>query len=121
VPELLFVLDHDVAAGVGRALRKAGHRCVTAGGSGMALANDDAMSVFADNHRAVLLTHDREFSKRRRANTFGKHVLLDCREWDAAGLVCEYLDELVNLANSRDAICLKLSKDGVTPYPTRWE
>jgi hypothetical protein len=118
---LLFVLDHDVAVAVGRALRKAGHRCVTAGGSGMARASDDGLSVFADEHGAILLTHDKEFSRRRRANTFGKHVLLDCREWDVAGLVSKYLDDLVTLANSREAIYLRLSIEGVVPYPTRWD
>lgn len=77
----LFVLDHNVAAGVGRLLRDKGHRCIGLASAGMARAKDDEVSVFADKHRAILLTHDREFSQRRRSNVFGKHLYLDCHEW----------------------------------------
>jgi hypothetical protein len=69
-----FLLDNDVDAGVGRVLRKAGHDCWTASQAGLAgpeSAPDDALSIYAQQKEAVVVTHDREFSLRRRAMTTG--------------------------------------------------
>lgn len=117
---MLFVLDHDVDVAVGRMLRGVGHRCVSIGSARLVTANDDAVSVFADDRGAVLLTHDQEFILRRRERTFGRHVLLACNEWDAEEVLRTHLDEVVTLINSRDAIVLRISKDNVTVYPNRW-
>lgn len=116
-----FVLDNDVDAEVGRVLRQLGHQCVTASMTGMAEAKDDAWSVFADNLDAVLLSHDVEFADRRKRNTFGRHVLLACRQWEAVDAVKAHLDTIIELAYSRDAILIKVSRDSVRAYPTRWE
>jgi hypothetical protein len=78
------------------------------------------VSVFADNKGAVFLTHDRELIARRRRNTFGRHVHLDCREWDAPVILAEHLAAVVALVGSREAILVRLGRDGPTPYPTRW-
>lgn len=48
----------------------------------LARAGDDALTVYACEHRAVLLTHDVEFSTRRRKHVIGHHVFLRCNEWD---------------------------------------
>src|SRR5689334_19383756 len=101
-------------------LREAGYRCITVGASGLATARDDAVSVFGDNLGAIVLTHDREFIARRRENTFGRHVLLACLEWDAADLLKENLDQVLELAFSREAIVIRLSKEGASAYPTKW-
>lgn len=87
---------------------------------GLARASDDQVSVFADNKDAVCLTHDREMIQRRRRNTFGRHVHLDCREWDAAALLLQNLGAVIELLCSRDAIVVHLTQNGVTPYPSRW-
>ncbi|MGH8906915.1 MAG: DUF5615 family PIN-like protein [Egibacteraceae bacterium] len=72
-----FLLDNDVDAVVGRVLRSAGHQCWSvfeAGLAGVAAADDDDLSVYADERGAVVVTHDREFSPQRMANTFGRHL-----------------------------------------------
>jgi predicted nuclease of predicted toxin-antitoxin system len=50
-------------------------------------AGDEDLAVYADEKQAVLLTHDREFSKRRRAWIIAKHIWLKCPELDAADLL----------------------------------
>lgn len=115
------MLDHDVDAGVGRLLRRVGHDCVTAGQVGLATANDDDVSVFADDHQAILITHDREAINRRRRNTFGRHVFLDCSDMDAVEVVGCHLEEIVHLITTRDAIVLRVSRDRVDAYRNRWQ
>jgi len=112
------VLDNDVSAAVASMLRRQqGHRAVMVGQIGLGRASDDQVSVFADNKEAVLLTHDRELIARRRRNTFGRHIHLDCREWDASVLLELHLAVVLEL-RSRDAIVIHL---GPAPYPSRWD
>jgi len=101
---LLFLLDHDVDAAVAKVLRAAGHQCVRAAEVGLADAEDDDLSVFADEKGAVLLTHDREFSNRRRRNVFGKHVRLACHDFEAAAIVSQHLEEIVEKVTAREAV-----------------
>lgn len=117
---MFFLLDHDVDAGVAGVLRRHGHRCVTASEAGLATADDDQVSVFADNRKAILLTHDKEAISRRRKNTFGRHVLLACIDMEAVEVVTQQLDRIVEMIDTRDAIVLRVSKDGVYPYPNQW-
>ncbi|MEV2240112.1 DUF5615 family PIN-like protein [Micromonospora sp. NPDC049891] len=117
---MFFLLDHDVDAGVASVLRRRGHRCITASQAGLATADDDQVSVFADNHNAILLTHDKEAISRRRKNTFGRHVLLACIDTEAVTVVTQQLDVIIEMIDTRDAIVLRVSKDGVYPYPNRW-
>jgi predicted nuclease of predicted toxin-antitoxin system len=119
---VLFVLDNDVAASVGRMLRDEGQRCVHVGQVGLSRALDDQVSVFADDKHGVLLTHDRELIARRRERTFGWHVHLDCNEWDAAELLRKHLPAVLVLIRSRDAIVLRLSPgmDAPHPYENKW-
>jgi predicted nuclease of predicted toxin-antitoxin system len=67
-----FVLDNDVDAEDGVVLRRAGHVCWTAAGAGLAgpvSAVDDEVADYAHDKQAVLITHDREFTRRRMRNT----------------------------------------------------
>lgn len=67
-----FFLDHDVPASVAAMLRAEGHQCWTANEAGLATeSQDDNLTVYADEHRAVLVTLDREFSQRRLKNSIG--------------------------------------------------
>src|SRR5262249_13753104 len=100
--------------------RQQGQQAVMVGQIGLARANDDQVSVFADNKDAVLLTHDRELVARRRRNTFGRHVHLDCREWDASALLFQHLPSVIELLKSREAIVIPLGHDGPQPYPSQW-
>jgi len=117
---VLWILDNDVSAAVAMMLRREGHRCVMVGQIGLARASDDQVSVFADDKSAVFLTHDRELISRRRRNTFGRHVHLDCREWDAPEILLQHLAAVIELLCSRDAIVVHLGRDGPTAYPSRW-
>ncbi|MDQ3764180.1 MAG: DUF5615 family PIN-like protein [Actinomycetota bacterium] len=74
-----FVCDHDVDAAVAMMLRKAGHEAWTAADAGLYRAGDDDLTVYADNKGAVLISHDTEFSQRRRRNMIGKHIWLQRR------------------------------------------
>jgi predicted nuclease of predicted toxin-antitoxin system len=57
-----FLLDHDVDAAVGRMLRRHRHQCLTASQVGLATATDDALTVWATEHGAVVISTDVEFS-----------------------------------------------------------
>jgi predicted nuclease of predicted toxin-antitoxin system len=69
-----FVLDHNVDAAVAAVLRREGHEAWTAGRAGLSRVSDDELTAYADDRNAALLTHDVEFSERRRKNVIGKHV-----------------------------------------------
>jgi predicted nuclease of predicted toxin-antitoxin system len=119
---VFFLLDHDIDAAVARLLRSAGHKCETASTVGLATADDDQVSVFADNHQAILITHDKEAIRRRIRNTFGRHVWLACNDLDAVEVVTNNLTEILAMIMTREAIVLRVSKEGVAPpYPTQWE
>lgn len=78
--------DHDIDARVAARLRKLGHDAWTADDAGLSRVRDDKLTVYSDNQRAVLVSHDSEFSQRRRRNVVERHIFLQCNEWDAAEL-----------------------------------
>jgi predicted nuclease of predicted toxin-antitoxin system len=47
-------------------------------GGGLSGAIDDAIAVYADDRKAILVSHDKAFAERHRLNTLGKHVWLRC-------------------------------------------
>jgi predicted nuclease of predicted toxin-antitoxin system len=107
-----FFLDHDVQAGVGRALRSRGHDCWSAQEAGLNEATDDSLTVYAAHKNAILVTHDKEFSKRRRRNVAGWHVQLQCPEWDAADLLLQHLDYVGTIVASFEDVFISLSPEG---------
>ena len=115
-----FVLDHDVDVRVGAVLRQAGHECWPSTAGLAASADDDAVAVYADDRRAVLITHDREFTRRRMKNTIGRHVRLDCEQPDAIALMGAHLEELVALERAHD-IVIVVSAAGVARHAGQWE
>lgn len=108
-----FVLDHDVDAAVAAILRREGHEAWTAASAGLSRVSDDELTAYADDQRAALLTHDREFSKRRQRNVVGQHVWLRCIDLDAADLVAQRLPEIVKLLERHDDVWVRVSHDGV--------
>lgn len=117
---MLFVLDNDIDAAVCTMLSAARHKCIHVGKVGLGRATDDEVSVFADNHNAAFVTHDKELIRRRRRNTFGHHIHLDCREWEAVAVLKAHLATVMELVESRDATVVRVSVDGAILYPTRW-
>jgi predicted nuclease of predicted toxin-antitoxin system len=111
---LRFVCDQDVDARVAVVLRQRGHDAWTAGNAGLARAGDDALTVYSDDQDAVLITHDIEFSKRRRRNVVGRHVFLRCNEWDGPEVIACHLAEIVPVLERHRDIWVKLSL-GIEP------
>ena len=73
-------------------LGRNGHEWWSANDAGLAdEGQDDNLTVYASEHRAVLVTLDREFSRRRQASAIGWHVRLRCPEPDAAVVLASHL------------------------------
>jgi predicted nuclease of predicted toxin-antitoxin system len=109
-----FLLDHDVDAAVGRVLRRRHHECWTASAVGLAAASDDALTVWASGHHAVVVSTDQEFGQRRTRNAIGWHVWLHCADWDASTVLGAHLDAVVARLEARTDLTVCVSKDGVT-------
>lgn len=119
-----FVLDSDVDANVVGVLVRAGHQAWTASQAGLAgryAAVDDAVSIYAQDKDAVVITHDKEFTLRRRKNTFGQHIHLTCEQPDAEDVVERFLDEIVHRLTERNPLVVEVSVNGVTTHPPQWE
>jgi len=109
-----FLLDHDVDAAVGRMLRQHGHECWTAGSAGLARAKDDELTVWAAEHRAVVISTDAEFSQRRMRNAIGQHVWLRCSDWEANAVLADHLEEVLTLLEARNDLTIRVSKEGLS-------
>lgn len=94
-------------------LRRRRHKCHTAGEIGLAQAADDALTVWASQHRAVVVSTDREFGRRRMKNAIGWHVWLRCADWEARDVLAEYLDELTVRLLADSDITVRASKEGL--------
>lgn len=109
-----FLLDHDVDAAVGRMLRRKGHQCLTASQVGLAVATDDALTVWASELGAVVVSTDREFSRRRMENAIGHHVWLRCLDWEADVVLEAHLTQVVDRLEARSDLTIRVSVDGLT-------
>ena len=119
-----FLLDNDVDAALVGLLTRAGHQAWTAWQAGLAgveSAEDDAVSVYAHDKVAVVITHDAEFTARRRRNTFGQHVWLRCEHPDAFDVVETHLPTIIGYLDAVTTCVMKVSRKGVEVYPPRWE
>jgi predicted nuclease of predicted toxin-antitoxin system len=110
---LRFVCDHNVDAAVGARLRQLGHEVWTVAEAGLNRARDDELTVYADDKKAILLTHDREFSRRRRRHVVGWHIQLRCAEWDAADLLEEHLQDILGMLTWADDLFIVISRKGI--------
>ena len=90
-------LDNDVDHAVASLLRSLGDDVVAASGVGLGgavPAADDEGTVYATNRGMVGVTHDREFTARRKRHTIGLHVRLMCAQPDAVAVLRERHAEL---------------------------
>jgi hypothetical protein len=93
--------------------RRCGHDWWSAYDAGLAdEGQDDNLTVYADKRRAVLVTLDREFSRRRRANAYGRHVKLRCPEPDAADVLAVHLEAVLEYLE-RDHVTVNVSRDEI--------
>jgi predicted nuclease of predicted toxin-antitoxin system len=94
-------------------LRQNGHDCWTADDAGLANeGQDDNLTVYASKQRAVLITLDREFSRRRQANAIGRHVRLRCTEPEAADVLASHLEKILEYLE-RDHVTVTVSREGI--------
>jgi predicted nuclease of predicted toxin-antitoxin system len=110
-----FYLDHNVDARCARRLTKLGHEAWTTSQAGRPDATDDEQTIYANEHRAVLVTHDREFTERRKRQPYGWHIRLVVEEPDGPDLLVERLDEALDIIQSNDNVTIELRPDGVHP------
>lgn len=115
------MLDHDVDAEVAGVLRRLGHECWTAGDAGLATAADDDLTAYAQTRDAILVTHDREFSQRRRKSVIGRHLWLRCQEPDAGALLGEHVEDVVSVAQRHQDLWIMLSADGRLNFSWDWK
>lgn len=100
-------------------LRQRRHECWTASAVGLAAASDDALTVWASEHEAVVVSTDQEFGRRRSRNAIGRHVWLHCRDWEASDVLAAHLDEVVGRLEARTDVTVRVSRDEVTDS-SRW-
>lgn len=115
-----FFLDENVEYEVARRLKTLGHEAWSAVDAGLSSSNDDEVTVYAQDHNAILLTHDREFSARRRKNVVGFHVELRCPETEAAELLTKRIDTILDLVSRFDDVFISLSKERLD-MSHRWD
>lgn len=82
---------------------------------------DDALTVYACNHDAALITHDVEFSMRRRRNVIGRHIFLRCNEWDGIAVIKQDLDGILPVLDHHADVWLKLSLGNEPDYSYTWQ
>lgn len=104
-----FFCDHDVPADVASSLAALGHDAWTAYQANLSVEDDDELTVYASRQRAVLITHDREFSRRRRQNVIGHHIWLDCSEMDAAEILCAALPQAMPILEHNADLWLRIT------------
>ncbi len=104
-----FFLDNDVDAGLARRLQEAGHDAWTSAAAGRGAASDDAQTVYAMDKQTVLVTHDREFTNRRKTMPHGHHVRLRCHQIDGAELMMAALPELLQVLQASSNMVVEIS------------
>lgn len=111
-----FYLDNDVDARCRRPLEAAGHDCWTAAQAARPDAPDDDQTVYANNRGAVLVTHDREFTERRKRNTVGRHVRLCCEQPDGPEVLARWLDDITPILGHRPNVVVELATHGYSVH-----
>lgn len=89
--------------------------------AGLGEAADDDLTIYAQEHNAALITHDSEFSERRRKNVIGQHIYLKCKEWDAVNVLDNNLDEILVVLARRPDIWIRLSPDAEYKLSFKWQ
>ncbi len=82
--------------------------------------SDDTLTVYAQSKRAVLVTHDKEFSARRRRNPAGWHLHMKCQESEAADMLVAHLPILEPLFAARPDLFVSISKNGLGIPTSAW-
>lgn len=116
-----FLLDEDVDVAVCKVIARAGHECFTVRDLGLLGAGDDDVSVAGDDRDAVFVTHDRKLITKRRRNSFGRHVRLDCKKHHAVEFVADRIDEIARILMAFDIVTLEVHRNRIQVHPPRWD
>ena len=106
---LRFYLDNDVDVTCAAVIRAAGYECWTASQAATQNDDDDEQTVYAVDKGAVIVTHDREFTNRRKPQPFGHHVRLKCHQMDGPELLERALDRIVTSLSASPDMVLEVS------------
>lgn len=107
-----FFLDQNVDARVRRFFVERGHESWTADESGLSREADNNLTVYATEKKAVVITHDKEFSQRRRRHIVGQHIYLRCDEPDAIDVLEAHFDDFLPLLERYSEIYVAVSTHG---------
>ena len=107
---LSFYLDNDVDVSCAAVFHDAGHQCWTASQAATQTDDDDEQTVYATDRGAVLVTHDAEFTTRRKKLPIGRHVRLACHQLDTPELLRRSMTETRGIPR-------RLPKHGVRDSP----
>jgi predicted nuclease of predicted toxin-antitoxin system len=116
-----FFCDENVDAAVAARLRRLGHDAWTVPNAGLVSAKDDYLIVYTMERRACLITHDREFSLKRRRRVIGRHIWLTCAEWEAADVLETCMHELEPLLTHNPDVWVRIGVDGIRDSSHAWE
>ena len=114
-----FYLDNDVDHRCRQVLQPE-HECWATSEAGRNDAPDDEQTVYAGDRGAVLITHDRSFTERRKRNTIGRHIPLVCDQPDGPAVLSRWLGEVVPILERHIDLVLELRPDGFD-VTIRWE
>lgn len=110
-----FYLDNDVDVSCAAVFKDAGFQCWTASQAATQTDDDDEQTVYATDKGAVLVTHDAEFTNRRKRMPIGHHVRLLCHQLDAPDLLRTALPQIVAFLAAAPNMVLEVrpGRDGV--------
>jgi hypothetical protein len=92
-------------------LRSLGYETWSAADAGLWNTADDDLAVYADEHRAALLTHDKAFSRRRQRNIIGSAITSGCAVPNGKPhLLRKHIDEIVQYLRAGPDIWIRISK-----------
>jgi predicted nuclease of predicted toxin-antitoxin system len=104
-----FFLDNDVDALCRDVLTNAGHDAWTTSEAGRSRASDTSQQDYALDKDAVLITHDREFTRTRAKNRMpGRHVQLCVEQPLGPEVLSAHLDDLLPLLERKRDIVIEL-------------
>lgn len=108
-----FYLDHDVDARCRKVLTDLNHQCWTASDAGNAEAIDDEQTAYAHDKNAVLITHDKDFTARRKRNAYGWHVQLVCDQPDGPRLLQARVNDLLPIIGSFQHVTIVVKPNSI--------
>jgi len=106
---LSFYLDNDVDVTCAAVIRAAGHQCWTASQAATQNDDDDEQTVYSVDKGAILVTHDKEFTNRRKRLPIGHHVRLKCHQIDGPALIGSALDQIISFLAASPDLVLEVS------------